>query len=312
MHHRLLVARGHEAHALLVDRLADAREVAVAEDAERAREERRLVAVALDGLHREEAHERLRHRQTYRRHLRAPIGWPLWNVAIDEIDTIASNDGKRDCAPQVAVMGRLCADLYPEQLETPLSEVETYRRFVGGFAGQRRDGARPARRRVHDRLGGRRRRPRRVRAHATSSARASTAAVSAPTRRCARRSRSARRGRPTASRSPSTARRPAPTGSCGSRDLDLEALAGAAARARHRHGPRARAEPHGDARARAGARGARAAHDLRRRLARAAVGCAGGVPGRRGHRGCLVERRRRRRLRARGRRARPGRARRSS
>jgi 5-dehydro-2-deoxygluconokinase len=38
-------------------------------------------------------------------------------------------------APQVAVMGRLCADLYPEQLETPLSEVETFRRFVGGFAG---------------------------------------------------------------------------------------------------------------------------------------------------------------------------------
>jgi 5-dehydro-2-deoxygluconokinase len=36
---------------------------------------------------------------------------------------------------QVAVMGRLCADLYPEQLQTPLSEVETFRRFVGGFAG---------------------------------------------------------------------------------------------------------------------------------------------------------------------------------
>jgi 5-dehydro-2-deoxygluconokinase len=32
-------------------------------------------------------------------------------------------------------MGRLCADLYPEQLETPLSEIETFRRFVGGFAG---------------------------------------------------------------------------------------------------------------------------------------------------------------------------------
>jgi 5-dehydro-2-deoxygluconokinase len=32
-------------------------------------------------------------------------------------------------------MGRLCADLYPEQLRTPLSEVETFRRFVGGFAG---------------------------------------------------------------------------------------------------------------------------------------------------------------------------------
>jgi 5-dehydro-2-deoxygluconokinase len=32
-------------------------------------------------------------------------------------------------------MGRLCADLYPEQLRTPLSEVATFRRFVGGFAG---------------------------------------------------------------------------------------------------------------------------------------------------------------------------------
>jgi 5-dehydro-2-deoxygluconokinase len=32
-------------------------------------------------------------------------------------------------------MGRLCADLYPEQLRTPLAEVETFRRFAGGFAG---------------------------------------------------------------------------------------------------------------------------------------------------------------------------------
>jgi 5-dehydro-2-deoxygluconokinase len=42
-------------------------------------------------------------------------------------------DGAR--TTQVAVMGRLCADLYPEQLRTPLAEVETFRRFVGGFAG---------------------------------------------------------------------------------------------------------------------------------------------------------------------------------
>jgi 5-dehydro-2-deoxygluconokinase len=33
------------------------------------------------------------------------------------------------------VMGRVGIDLYPNQLETPLSEVETYTRFVGGFAG---------------------------------------------------------------------------------------------------------------------------------------------------------------------------------
>ena len=36
---------------------------------------------------------------------------------------------------EILVMGRICADLYPEQIETPLSEVETFRKFVGGFAG---------------------------------------------------------------------------------------------------------------------------------------------------------------------------------
>jgi 5-dehydro-2-deoxygluconokinase len=33
------------------------------------------------------------------------------------------------------VMGRVGIDLYPNQLETPLAEVRTYTRFVGGFAG---------------------------------------------------------------------------------------------------------------------------------------------------------------------------------
>jgi 5-dehydro-2-deoxygluconokinase len=33
------------------------------------------------------------------------------------------------------VIGRVGIDLYPNQLETPLSEVRTYTRFVGGFAG---------------------------------------------------------------------------------------------------------------------------------------------------------------------------------
>ncbi len=32
-------------------------------------------------------------------------------------------------------MGRVGVDLYPNQIETPLSEVRTYTRFVGGFAG---------------------------------------------------------------------------------------------------------------------------------------------------------------------------------
>jgi 5-dehydro-2-deoxygluconokinase len=33
------------------------------------------------------------------------------------------------------VVGRLSADLYPLQINTPLEEVRTYERFVGGFAG---------------------------------------------------------------------------------------------------------------------------------------------------------------------------------
>lgn len=33
------------------------------------------------------------------------------------------------------VLGRLSADLYPQQLRTPLEEVRTFERFVGGFAG---------------------------------------------------------------------------------------------------------------------------------------------------------------------------------
>jgi 5-dehydro-2-deoxygluconokinase len=33
------------------------------------------------------------------------------------------------------VVGRLSADLYPLQLQTPLEEIRTFERFVGGFAG---------------------------------------------------------------------------------------------------------------------------------------------------------------------------------
>jgi len=33
------------------------------------------------------------------------------------------------------VLGRVGADLYPQQLNTPLEEVRTFERFVGGFAG---------------------------------------------------------------------------------------------------------------------------------------------------------------------------------
>src|SRR6266511_1084757 len=35
----------------------------------------------------------------------------------------------------VAVLGRVGIDLYPTQLRTPLRDVRTYTRFVGGFAG---------------------------------------------------------------------------------------------------------------------------------------------------------------------------------
>jgi 5-dehydro-2-deoxygluconokinase len=36
---------------------------------------------------------------------------------------------------EAAVLGRVGIDLYPIELKTPLSQVETFRRFVGGFAG---------------------------------------------------------------------------------------------------------------------------------------------------------------------------------
>ena len=36
---------------------------------------------------------------------------------------------------EAVVLGRVGVDLYPNELETPLSEVHTFTRFVGGFAG---------------------------------------------------------------------------------------------------------------------------------------------------------------------------------
>ena len=36
---------------------------------------------------------------------------------------------------EAAVLGRVGIDLYPEQLATPLADVQTFQRFVGGFAG---------------------------------------------------------------------------------------------------------------------------------------------------------------------------------
>ncbi len=43
--------------------------------------------------------------------------------------------GARNRQIDVAVLGRVGIDLYPNQLSTPLREVRTYTRFVGGFAG---------------------------------------------------------------------------------------------------------------------------------------------------------------------------------
>ena len=43
--------------------------------------------------------------------------------------------GRRNRQIDVAVLGRVGIDLYPNQLRTPLREVRTYTRFVGGFAG---------------------------------------------------------------------------------------------------------------------------------------------------------------------------------
>ena len=66
--HGLLVAREVVAKrvAMLLQRLADAGDVAVAENPEHAAEKRLLMSVARGPLPREESHERLRHRQPYR------------------------------------------------------------------------------------------------------------------------------------------------------------------------------------------------------------------------------------------------------
>ena len=42
--------------------------------------------------------------------------------------------GARNRQIDVAVLGRVGIDLYPNQLSTPLRQVRTYTRFVGGFA----------------------------------------------------------------------------------------------------------------------------------------------------------------------------------
>src|SRR5947209_7715038 len=55
---------------------------------------------------------------------------------------VACTDGRGEMsstgtghAADAYVVGRLSADLYPLQINTPLEEVRTFERFVGGFAG---------------------------------------------------------------------------------------------------------------------------------------------------------------------------------
>ena len=70
-----------------------------------------------------------------------------WDVPVAEVSAVDSVRAAREAyenararrAParvtDAVVLGRVGIDLYPNQLETPLSEVRTYTRFVGGFAG---------------------------------------------------------------------------------------------------------------------------------------------------------------------------------
>ena len=62
------------------------------------------------------------------------------------------------------VIGRVGIDLYPNELETPLSEVRTFTRFVGGFAGNVATGLARLGVADGDRLARRRRGARRLRA----------------------------------------------------------------------------------------------------------------------------------------------------
>ena len=75
MHHGLLVAREVEAQAIaaLLQGLADAGHVAVAEDAEHAGHEAPLHAVALAVLAGQELHDRLRGGETSRLHRHLPV-----------------------------------------------------------------------------------------------------------------------------------------------------------------------------------------------------------------------------------------------
>ena len=121
VHHRLLVARQVVAQAaVLLQRLADAGDVAVAEDAEHAGEERRRRAVALDLLGGQERDQRLRHRHPHGRHLTAPRVSPRtkWRCTTRAKITI----GSAPITPAAAI-GPYSIWILPISVETPTGTV---------------------------------------------------------------------------------------------------------------------------------------------------------------------------------------------
>ena len=181
-------------------------------------------------------------------------------------------------------MGRLCADLYPEQLETPLSEVETSAASSAASPGTWRPGSHGSASRctivsaVGDDGHGEY-----VRRYLEREGVDCSQLGTHPTLRTALAFCEAwppDRFPITFYRTPTC-----PDWELRFGDLDLTALRRAAARARDRHGPRARAEPHRDARPAACARGRAATRTIFDADWRAQLwDGAGGVPRRRGPR----------------------------
>ncbi len=121
VHHRLLVAGQDVAQAaVLLQRLADAGDVAVAEDAQHPGEERLLHPVALDVLRGQERHQRLRHRPPDGRHLTAPSVSPRtkWRCTTRAKITI----GSAPITPAAAI-GPYSIWIFPISVETPTGTV---------------------------------------------------------------------------------------------------------------------------------------------------------------------------------------------
>jgi 5-dehydro-2-deoxygluconokinase len=53
----------------------------------------------------------------------------------DELEENMTPPGPRAGAPEVVVLGRISADLYPAEIRVPLAEQRNYVRYLGGFAG---------------------------------------------------------------------------------------------------------------------------------------------------------------------------------